>query len=600
MIQPPRDTIPHLLMARASKTPGQVALRDKHEGVWRERTWRDYEGEMRHAALGLRAFGLESGDRVAIHSENRPEWVFADLGTQAAGGISVGIYPTSPAEEVGYLLRHSGARFLVAEDQEQVDKALAAGELPDLERIFVVDIRGFRGYEDPRLVDFDELMARGREAESNQSADFDRLLEKLDPDDTATLVYTSGTTGLPKGAMITGRNGIAAARSVSQLFHPSDQDELLSYLPLCHVAEKVFTYYVAIAGGATVSFAESPETVAADLTEIGPTVFFGVPRIWEKMQASITIRMESASWLKRMTYDLSTRWAEHMAAEKIERGHVRLRSRLLNWLGWVLVYRALKRRLGLDRVRVALSGAAPIAPEVLTFFTGLGVPIVEVYGMTESTGISHAVRREDVEVGTVGRPVDGIDQRIAPDGELLLRGPTIFKGYFGASEETAAALEGGWLHTGDVAELTPRGNVQIIDRKKDIIITAGGKNISPAMVESALKTSPYIREAIVIGEGMKYVTALIGIELDTVGNWAERQRIPYTTYRDLSERPEVVGLITEEVNRINDRLARVEQVKKFRLIPKELDAEDAELTATQKVKRSVIDEMYSDLIAEMY
>ena len=600
MIEAAVESAPHLLVARAEATPDVVAMRDKVRGVWRARTWAEYLEEVTFAALGLRAFGLETGDRVAIHSENRPEWVFSDLGTQAAGGISVGIYPTSPADEVRYLLEHSGARFLVAEDQEQVDKALEAGELSDLEHIFVVDSRGFRGYVDPRLVEWEEVVERGRTAASSDPEAFARLLDKIDPDATATLVYTSGTTGVPKGAMITGSNTVAASRTVGALFDPTPRDELLSYLPLCHVAEKVFTYYVAIAGGARVSFAESPETVAHNLPEIGPTILFGVPRIWEKMQAGIEIRMASASWIKRTGYRLARRVADRIAEQQLDDGQLTFGARLLRWFAWIVVFRALRRRLGLDRVRVALSGAAPIAPEVLRFFHGIGVPIIEAYGMTESTGISHVVRFDDVEMGTVGKPIEGLEQRLAEDGEILLRGPTVFAGYFGDEAATAATLRDGWLHTGDVGDFTERGNLRITDRKKDIMITAGGKNIAPALIENALKTSPYIREAIAVGDGKKYITALIGIELDTVGDWAERARIPYTTYRDLSEREEVMALIQDEVDRINERLARVEQVKRFQLLPKELDAEDAELTATQKVKRTVMHDMYDDLIAGMY
>ncbi len=595
------STLLSLFRDRVRRSGNRVALREKQLGIWREYTWSDYYARTRALGLGLLQLGLRPGDRVGIHSEDRPEWVFAELGVQAVGGVSVGIYPTNPVPEVEYILEHAGARFLIAEDQEQVDKALAA-RLPELQKIIVIDPKGLRAYRDPRLIPLAEVEALGARLHEQDPAAFDRAIDALQAEGLAALIYTSGTTGPPKGAMILHRNLTAATENVATFLASGEEDRILSYLPLCHIAEKVFTMLLPIASGATANFAESIDTVLADLGEVQPTIFLGVPRIWEKLAAGIQIRMRDASKLKRWTYAFWTRIGARLAREReAHQGQLSLRSSAIYGLGWLFAYRPLRQRLGLARCRHPISAAAPIAPEVLWFFHAIGVLIREAWGLTESCGYGTVNPPGDYCLGTVGRASPSIEVRLADDGEVLLRGPTIFAGYYRAPDATAAILDPeGWLHTGDVGVLDDHGHLKIIDRKKDIFITAGGKNITPAEIENRLKFSPYIRDAILIGDRRRYLTALIGIEQDAVGDWADRRRIPYTTYRDLTERPEVIELINEEVRRVNAGLAPVEQVKRFRLLPKALDHEDQELTATQKVRRRAIADRFKPLIESMY
>ncbi len=427
-------------------------------------------------------------------------------------------------------------------------------------------------------------------------------------DDLATLIYTSGTTGRPKGAMLTVANIEFAVRTLVDGGGftdppPTDRDVTLSYLPLCHVAERIFTTWFNAAVGVQVNFAESIETVPANLREVQPTILFGVPRIWEKVLAGVMIRAANASRLKRAAHRAGMALAKRIANTLVRTGGTHTAgSRALYALGYVILFRALKDRIGMRKVRYAASGAAPIAPDVLTFFMGIGIPMHELYGMTENSAIATSNRPGRVKLGTVGEPQNGTELKIDEGtGEILTRHPGVFAGYWNRPGDTAKALDDdGWLHTGDVGEWVDGTHVRITDRMKDIIITAGGKNIAPSEIENALKTSPYVKEAVIVGDRRAYLTALVGIELDTVGDWAQRRRIPYTTYRDLAEKPEVIALVQGVIDGVNARVSTVEQVKRFRMLPKELDHEDGELTATQKVKRSALAEMFGDLVDSMY
>ncbi len=593
----------------AEADPFRVCMREKRFGIWQDITWADYWDRVELVGHALWSLGARPGDRVAIHSENRPEWLYADVGTVAIRGITMGLYPTNPAPEVAYLLQDSGSRILIAEDQEQVDKALAVvDDCPDLEWIVAIEPRGVRDYVHPKLLSWEQFLLRGRE---HRAADPDLLarvaLEAQD-DDVVTLIYTSGTTGPPKGAMLTNRN-VAFAIDVlvlgGGLFDPAagPDDVTLSYLPLCHVAERAATVWNNAGAGVTVHFAESIETVQANLKEVQPTLFFAVPRIWEKIAAGIQIRAFSASPLKRLNFRLWMGAAAWMGRRRVANdGDHTWATRIVYALGYPFLYRALRDRIGMRKVRAAGSGAAPIAPEVLQFFFGIGVPIAEVYGMTENAAVATVNRRGRVRLGTVGEPQPGTELRIDEvTGEILTRHPGNFVGYWNRPEATAETLDvEGWLHTGDVGEWVDGTHVRIVDRLKDIIITAGGKNISPSEIENHLKTSPFVKEAVVIGDRRAYLTVLIGIELDTVADWATRRRIAYTTYRDLTEKPEVLKLVQGVVAATNERFARVEQLRKFRMIPKELDHEDGELTATQKVKRASLYAMFDHLIEDMY
>lgn len=596
-------TFARLFRDRCRRSARKVALREKRFGIWREHTWNDYYASARAFGLGLIALGLDEGDRIAIHSEDRPEWLFAELGTACVGGTSCGIYPTNPSPEVEYILNHSEARFLVAEDQEQVDKALeVADRCPALEKIIVVDPKGLRDYTDHRLMRYEEVEALGRELHESDPDRFERLVDDRRPDETAMIVYTSGTTGPPKGAMLSHANLVATIRISSSIWRGTEEDRILSYLPLCHVAEKIFSVFVPMASGASANFAEAIETVNDNLREVEPTIFLGVPRIWEKLAASIQMRMQDATPGKRANYRFWTKVGDRLAEAYLRHGgKYPFPWNVVYFVGWLFLYRALQRKLGLAKCHTAVSGAAPIAPEILRFFHGIGIHIREGWGQTESCGVGTITPPDGFKLGTVGTPLDEVEVRIDDTGEILLRGPFVFAGYFKNPEATDETIDAdGWLHTGDVGYIDGDGHLHITDRMKDIIITAGGKNLSPSEIENKLKTSPYIKEAVVLGDKRKYLTALVGIERDTVGDWAQRQGIGFTTYRDLTEKPEVVELIDGEVRQVNDDLAQVETIKKFRLLPKELDHEEGELTATQKVKRKTLEERFDDLVESMY
>jgi len=595
------DTIPARLLRRAKEAPDRIALRHKDLGRWQEYSWGEYADRAAEAGAGLIGLGAARGDRVAIVGENRPEWLWADLGAQGVGLVTVGVYPTCPAAEVEYLLAHSESAVVVCEDEEQLDKVLAVRDrLPSLRRIVLIETRGARRHlEDPAVITFEALLELGRRG--NPAAEFASALAELDENAMAVLVYTSGTTGPPKGAMLTHRNMAVAGAAIQQIQNPLPTDDLLSYLPLCHVAERLFSSIIAVTVGYTVNFGGGGESLASDLREVQPQLFFGVPRVWEKMLAGIEIRMADASWLKRLNYRFWVGQGRRLARKQLAKEGLGPIDRALGALGWLLLFRPLRERLGLARVRYAGSGAAPIAPQVLEYLWAIGVKVHEGYGQTEGAGLATFTPIGDVRIGMVGIPVPGVELRIADDGEILVRSAGVFAGYFKNEEATRATIdEDGWLHTGDVGELDADGYLRITDRKKDIIITAGGKNVSPAWIENALKVSPFIREAVVIGDRRKYLTALIGIELDTVGDWAARRQLAFTTYRDLTEKPEVHQLIDECIQEVNETLAQVERIKRFALLPKELDHEEGELTATQKVKRRAIAAAFDDLVESLY
>ena len=607
----PAVTVASLARDWGSSDPARIAMREKDFGIWQEYSWARTWDLVMDAAHGLLALGIEVGDRVSIQSEDRPEWVILDLATVAVRGITVGFYPTNPAAEVEYLLTDCGATVHLAEDQEQVDRVLEIDPamVPNLSRIIYCEPRGVRTYSDDRLMDWDDFLTIGRQHRAENPDVVVGHMADARPDDIMTLVYTSGTTGPPKGAMLTNAN---TAFCITRIIGddglrgnqvPTADDLVVTYLPLCHVAERIFSTWHMVSCGLCLNFAESIETVTANLREVQPTLFFAVPRIWEKLHASVMIKGADASPFKRLWLRFGLKLASVIGREKVANGGLHTtKSRLLNLIGYPLVFRALQERIGLRRCWHAGSGAAPIAPEVLEFFTGIGVPVYELYGMTENAAVATGNFPGRMILGTVGEPYPDIGFRLDEEtGEIQTKHPGVFAGYWNRPEQTAETFTAdGWLMTGDVGEWVDGTHVRIIDRIKHIIITAGGKNISPSEIENSLKTSPYVKEAMVIGDRRKFLSALIGIELDTVGDWALRRNIPYTTYRDLSEKPEVLELIQGVVNETNEKFARVESIREFRMIPKELDHEDGELTATQKIKRSAMEDAFGHLIEEIY
>jgi long-chain acyl-CoA synthetase len=595
------DTLPKLLRERARLAPQDVALREKDLGIWQRVSWEDYLGHVRRVCLGLVSLGLRADDKVAILSENRREWLYAELAAMSASAVGVGVYPTSPAQEVKHVVAHSEASFVVCEDQEQADKILEVGaELPRVKKIVVVEMRGMRRYADPRLVSFEEVERLGAEHERAHPELFDRMVDETRAEGLAFLIYTSGTTGFPKGAMISHRNVLAQARSAAEATGIRAGDSVVSYLPLCHVAEQIFSAYLPLWRGMEVSFAESIRTIQEDLREIAPSVFLGVPRIWEKLQASILVKIQEAPRWRQALFERAVAHGRRCAEALLAGRRLGPADRALRLLHWLLMLRALQNHVGLRRARLTFTAAAAISPEVLRFFHALGIPVREGYGMTECTGFSFVQRQGEVRLGTVGRAIPGVEYRLAEDGELLERGEVVFLGYYRDPEATRAAVVDGWLRTGDVAAEDPDGQLRIVDRKKAIFVTAGGKNISPSLVENALKVSPYVKEAVVVGDGERFLAALIQIDFENVGQWATERRLAYTNFKSLAALPEVQELVAGEVEKANQGLAPVEQVRAFRLLDKELDHDDDEVTATMKVRRKTIYEKFAPLIAGIY
>jgi long-chain acyl-CoA synthetase len=594
----PDLTLPQMLREQARRNPHGTALRQKDFGIWNPVSWERYYERARHFGLGLMALGLSERGHVGILSENRQEWLFAQLGCGVVRAVAVGVYPTSPPNEIAYVLNHADAEFVVCEDQEQTDKVLEAlDELPMLRRIVVIDMKGLRRYPRDRIVSFEEVEALGARREAQDPGEADRLLGAQWPEDLALMVYTSGSTGKPKGAMLSYRNIRAIAPGTIERLGITSRTIHLGYLPLCHVAEQMLTAFAPIYAGSTVNFGESIRTVQEDLREVAPSMFLGVPRIWEKLHSLIHIKMTEAGGLRHLLFERALSacepWAETVPARRP------LWPRLVFLFWYLLVFRALLNYVGLRRTRIAMTGAAPISPRIVRFFRTIGVPLAEIYGLTETAGMVTGQYLDALIPGCVGPPIVGADARIGENGELLIRAGSVFEGYYKSPEATAQSIRDGWLHTGDVAEIV-NGQVRIVDRLKDIIITAGGKNLSPSEIENTVKASPYIKECIVIGEARRYVSALIQIDLETVGKWAEEHGIPYTHFRSLAENPRVRDLVQHEIDAANASLAQVAQVRKFHLLTKELDHDDDEVTATMKVRRANIQKKYAAEIESLY
>jgi len=595
----PELTLPQMLRQQAQAMPARIAIRQKDFGIWKPVRWDAYYQRACHFGLGLRALGLPAGGHVGVISENRIEWILAQMGAGLVGAVTVGVYPTSPTPEVAYVVGHADIEIMVCEDQEQTDKVLAAlDELPRLRRIVVMETKGLRSFapEMRQLIStFDEVEQIG--AASGNRALIDEALAQQTLDDIGLMIYTSGSTGKPKGAMISYRNIRGVVPGIVERLGLSADTTHLSYLPLCHVAEQMLTTFVPVYVGSQVNFGESIRTVQEDLREVAPTMFLGVPRIWEKLHAAISIKLQETGGLRRALF----RWAYAACAGLAEkpRNAWRLSDKAAYFLSYWTIFRALQNFIGLRDTQVALTGAAPIPPDVVRFFRVLGVPLVEVYGLTESTGMITGHRRDQVVIGTVGVPILGVEHRIGAEGELQVRGDMVFAGYYKSPEATASSIRDGWLHTGDVVR-EEQGQLKIVDRLKDIMITAGGKNLTPSEIENTMKGSPYIKECIIVAEGRKFVGALVQIDLETVGKWAEARRIPFTHFRSLVETPQVRELIQAEIDRGNERLAQVSQIRKFHLLTKELDHDDGEVTATMKVRRSSIYKTYTVEIEALY
>ena len=591
-------TFPHLFFRQVNDRNQRIAMRHKDFGIWNRISWQQYGQMVQEVAAALISTGLQPGDRVAILGDNRPEWLICHLATMTIGCVTCGIYSTSAPEEVAFVAGHSESRVLFVENEEQVDKVLQI--LPELNiKIVVVwEPKGLWGFTHEGIIFYDEFIARGQAFLQDHPHSVQQRMDAIDLQDTAMMIYTSGTTGRPKGAMITHDNILNITDSFTSVVPMHSDDEVLSYLPLAHIYENIMSVFQAVWNGSTVNFVESMDTLAQNLKEVSPTLFGSVPRIWEKFASMIEIRMSDSTLLKKGLY----RFAVNIGLRYIKSGTNSWRRfwcSLLYWPLYALVLYHLKRQLGLERIRYAICAAAPASPELFEFFNALGIPLREAYGQTESTGVIAVQRIERPRWGFVGEPIPNVEVKIAEDGEILARGPGVFKGYFKNSALTAETIEDGWLHTGDVGVLD-NGFLKILDRKKDIIITAGGKNITPAFIENKLKFSSYIQDAVVIGDRRKYLVALILIDEDNVTKYAQDNRIPFTTFADLTQNAEILKLINAEVLKVNKTLARVETIKKFALLPRRLYEEDGDVTPTKKVKRAFVEKRYADLIEGLY
>ncbi|MBN9368446.1 MAG: long-chain fatty acid--CoA ligase [Comamonadaceae bacterium] len=595
----PELTLPQMLRQRAQRDAQRVAIRQKDFGIWKPVTWAQYYQRACHFGQGLQQLGLPAGGHVGVIAENRIEWVLAQMGAGLVGAITVGVYPTSPSPEVAYVVGHADIDIMVCEDQEQTDKVLdALAELPRLQKIIVMETKGLRSFAPEHralITTFDEVERLG--AGVHSQARIDEVLARQTLDDIGLMIYTSGSTGKPKGAMVSWRNMRGVSPGIIERLRLDARTTHLSYLPLCHVAEQMLTTFCPIYLGSQVNFGESIRTVQEDLREVAPTMFLGVPRIWEKLHSAITIKMQETGALRRALYQRALAGCAPLAEKP--RSQWTVLERLRHATHYWLVLRALQNFIGLRDARVALTGAAPIAPDVVRFFRTLGVPLVEVYGLTESTGMVTGHDLDQVHVGTVGPVTQGVAYRIADNGEFQIQGEMVFAGYYKNPEATAQSIQDGWLHTGDVVRETD-GQLQIVDRLKDIMITAGGKNLTPSEIENTMKASPYIKECVIVAEGRKFVGALVMIDYETVGKWAEARRIAFTHFRSLVETPAVRQLIDAEIAGGNARLAQVAQIRKFHLLTKELDHDDGEVTATMKVRRSSIYKTYASEIEALY
>ena len=595
------NTIPRLFWDSVKSRGEKVAMREKDLGIWQEISWSHYGEKAKLTGLALHTLGLEKGNVVSIASEGNPEWLYTDMGTIGAGGISSGVYTTDSAAQVKYLVNDSATKFYFAENEEQLDKILEVrGECPTLKQIIVYDMEGLNDFHDDQVISYEEFLKIGEKTDQENPDLWESLVNNVSPDDIAILVYTSGTTGPSKGAMINHTNLLYSINTGYDIFDVMEHEEQLSFLPLCHILERSVSVMIPLKTGAVVNFAESIDTVPENIREVSPTVFIAVPRIWEKFYSSITILMKDATFIGKFFYQFSINVGSKYKEYFIDGKEPPLSLKLSYWICNQLVLKNIKKLLGLNNCRYALSGAAPISPDLINWYLSLGIDMREGWGMTETAGVGTAFYSREIKLGHVGRAVNDSEVRIAQDGEILFRGPGVFCGYLNKPEQTKETLIDGWLHTGDVGEIDNYGNLKITDRKKDIIITAGGKNISPSEIENELKFSPFISDAVVIGDKRKFLSCLIMIDEENVMKHAQDNDIPFSNFESLCKSEEIVSLIDDEVNKVNKKFASVEQVKKFSLIDIQLTAEDDELTPTMKLKRKFINQKYGDIIESMY
>lgn len=597
------DTMAAMFWNSVAQRGPRIWMRQKELGIWKSWTWNQTADAVREIAGGLMALGFAPGECASILSSTNIEWVLADLAVLSCGGVSNGVYPTDAASQVRYLCEDSRTCVLFVEDDEQLDKALEVrGALPLLRKIVVFDMEGLRSLEDPGIISLQALRGLGREWMQQHGGELERRVQGCRPEDVAILVYTSGTTGKPKGAMHTHAALTYTVRGYNTLISRTEDDEAMCFLPLCHIAERMGGEYFSLYTGSRLNFVENPDTVPENVREIAPTVFTAVPRVWEKFYSGVMIALKESTALQQAAYAWSigvgTRIADRVLAGQPVGAGLKLQFQLARWLALNNV----RKLIGIHRARFLVTGAAPISPDLVKWYLALGVPMLEVWGMTETCGAATGVPASRIKPGSIGPAASYNEVRVDPaTGEIQVRGPNVFKGYLNLPEKTAETIDAdGWLHTGDVGTVDADGYLRITDRMKDIIITAGGKNITPSELENELKFSPYVTDAVVIGDARPYLTVIIMVDQENVEKYAQDHDVPFSNYASLTRASEVQALIQTEVDRVNARFARVEQIKKFFLLDTQLSAEDEELTPTMKLKRKLVQQKYAAQIEAMY
>lgn len=598
---PAATTLPAILLDNARRLPRRVAMREKDYGIWQEYTWADYAARVLELAAGLEEVGFGEGETLLIMGDNRPRLYFAILAAELLRGIPCPMYPDAIPDEIAYVARRVGARFALAEDQEQVDKLLLLRrQVPELAFILYDDPRGLAAYDEPGLVACDRLEQRGRARLRDDPGFGARRLAALTPDDVAILLHSSGTTGLPKGVPLRHRQVLAAVRNAFEAGYFHRHEEVVAYLPVAWVGDFTFSVAAALALHFVVNIPESQETVLRDLREIGPTFYFAPPRNWDRMLTLVQVRMQESSPLKRRLFRLLVPPAVRAEKARLRGRRAGLLARLWRIPGEALVYGPIKDQLGLSRVRHAYTAGEAIGEETFVFFRALGVNLKQFYGQTENCALTAAQQDRDVKLGTVGRPLPGVQVRISPAGEVLIKADSVFSGYFRDGEASARAFEDGWFRTGDAGELDPEGHLVILGRADEVVYTASGLRFVPQYVENQLKFSPYVKEAMVLGAQRPYLAAMVCIDLEAVGHWAETHGIPYTSYADLSQKPPVYDLVEEVVADVNARLPEGLKIRRFVNFHKEFDPDDGELTRTRKLRRRVIEDRYRSVVEALY
>jgi len=594
-------TLCHFILENLRRNPRKAALREKDHGIWQETRWDRFAEKIVRLARYFEAVGLQRGENIAIIGDNKPEWVIAELAAQLLGAIPVGIYQDSVTAEVQYLLEASDAAIVVAEDQEQVDKALdVLDRLPRIRKILYYDDRGMYQYQHDILIDFEKALEAHPLSGEETAAYLEEKIAALSADDVAIMCTTSGTTAKPKLAMLTHRNLLFMAESLAEADPKFAEDEFVSFLPLPWIGEQMMGVVSALRFGFTVNFPESAETMQADMKEIGPHFIFSPPRVWENMASTVQMKIMDASPLKRFVYHRLLPIGYKYAECKFAKTEPGIGLRLAYRLAYLVLFRKLKERLGFSFLRSAMSGGAALGPDTFKFFHALGVNLKQIYGQTEISGISCIHRDDDIDFTSVGRPIRGTELRITAEGEIISQSGAVFAGYYGNPEATAETVRDGWLHSGDAGYLDDSGKLVVIDRLKDLMHLNDGTRFSPQFIENKIKFSPYVKEAVALGDNRDYITLILNIDMGIVGKWAENRRIAYTTYTDLAAKDEVYELVAAEVKRVNDQLPKETPVRKFMLLYKELDADDGELTRTRKVRRGFIEEKYREIVEALY